>query len=54
MDQPGPATPAPPAGGAWNETRGRSLADDVEVAGSIWGRFKGLMGRRELPGGRGL
>jgi len=54
VEQPTSTTTAPPAGGAWNETRGRSLAAEVEVAGSLWGRFKGLMGRRSLPEGRGL
>ena len=39
---------------AVNRTRGQSLADDVEVAGSVWGRFKGLMLRQTLPAGRGL
>ena len=39
---------------ARNLTRGRSLAGDVEIAGSVWARFKGLMGRRSLPDGRGL
>jgi hypothetical protein len=39
---------------ATNETRGQALAADVEVAGSVWARFKGLMGRRSLPPGRGL
>jgi hypothetical protein len=31
-----------------NETRGTVLAEQVEFAGSLWGRFKGLMGRRSL------
>ena len=39
---------------AVNVTRGRALAEDVEVAGSIWARFMGLMGRGSLPAGRGL
>jgi uncharacterized membrane protein (UPF0127 family) len=47
-------TSASPSGGAWNETRGQSLAADVEVAGSVWARFLGLMGRRGLARGRGL
>jgi uncharacterized membrane protein (UPF0127 family) len=34
---------------ARNETRGTTLAESVEVATSLWGRFKGLMGRRTLP-----
>ena len=33
---------------AANVTRGRVLAGDVEVAGSVWARFMGLMGRRTL------
>lgn len=45
---------AAPMGGAWNESRNRSLATEVEVAGSVWARFKGLMGRRSLSSGRGL
>jgi len=40
--------------GARNETRGTSLADSVETAASLWGRFMGLMGRRSLPAGHGL
>jgi uncharacterized membrane protein (UPF0127 family) len=44
----------PPSRGARNETRGTVLAAEVEVAGSVWGRFMGLMGRRELPAGHGL
>ncbi len=45
---------ATPMGGAWNETRSRSLATDVEVASSIWARFKGLMLRPSLAPGHGL
>ena len=30
------------------------LAGDLEVAGSIWGKFKGLMGRPSLEDGAGL
>lgn len=30
------------------------LAEHLEVAASLWGRFKGLMGRRSLPSGHGL
>ena len=45
---------AAPMGGAWNETRNCSLAAEVEVAGSVWARFKGLMGRSSLPAGHGL
>jgi uncharacterized membrane protein (UPF0127 family) len=39
---------------ARNETRDTTLADTVEVATSLWGRFKGLMGRRSLPPGHAL
>jgi uncharacterized membrane protein (UPF0127 family) len=54
VDQPTSTTTVPPTGGAWNETRNRWLAAEVEVAGSVWARFKGLMGRRELRRGAGL
>jgi uncharacterized membrane protein (UPF0127 family) len=40
--------------GARNETRGTSLAESIETAGSLWGRFMGLMGRKSLPAGHGL
>jgi uncharacterized protein len=40
--------------GARNETRGTSLADELEIAGSLWSRFMGLMGRSTLPAGHGL
>jgi uncharacterized membrane protein (UPF0127 family) len=33
---------------------GRVVAAHVEVASSMWRRFVGLMGRRELPEGHGL
>jgi uncharacterized protein len=49
-----PVSPAPPSGGAWNETRGTVLATDLEVAGSLWARFMGLMGRRSLAPSSGL
>jgi uncharacterized membrane protein (UPF0127 family) len=39
---------------AYNRTRSRDLASDVEVAGSLWGKFKGLMGRASLPAGQAL
>lgn len=39
---------------ARNETRGTNLADAVETAASLWGRFLGLMGRRSLPAGQAL
>ena len=54
MDQPVSTTTTPASGGAWNETRNRWLTAEVEIAGSVWARFKGLMGRRELPRGAGL
>jgi len=40
--------------GARNLTRGTVLAQDLEIASSLWGRFMGLMGRPSLPAGRGL
>jgi uncharacterized protein len=40
--------------GAHNLTRGTVLAHDLEIADSLWGRFKGLMGRRSLPADRAL
>jgi uncharacterized membrane protein (UPF0127 family) len=39
---------------ARNLTRGTVLADRVEVASSLLGKFMGLMGRRHLPAGDGL
>jgi uncharacterized membrane protein (UPF0127 family) len=39
---------------ARNVTRGTVVADDVEVAGGLVGKFLGLMGRAALPPGRGL
>lgn len=39
---------------ALNATRGIVLADQVEVAASLWAKFMGLMGRRRLPTGAGL
>ena len=39
---------------ARNVTRGTVIADRVEVAASLWAKFMGLMGRRELPVGNGL
>ena len=39
---------------ATNVTRGRVLAVEVEVAGSVWARFMGLMARRALPPEHGL
>ena len=42
------------APGAWNVTRGTTLADEVEHARSLWSRFMGLMGRRSLAPGKAL
>jgi uncharacterized membrane protein (UPF0127 family) len=39
---------------ARNLTRDTVLATDVEVAGGLWGKFKGLMGRPTLESGSGL
>jgi uncharacterized protein len=39
---------------AHNLTRGTVLADRLEVAGSLWAKFLGLMGRARLPAGDGL
>jgi uncharacterized membrane protein (UPF0127 family) len=39
---------------AYNRTRSSDLASDVVVAGSLWGKFKGLMGRASLPAGHAL
>ena len=39
---------------ARNVTRGSVLADPLETAASLWAKFKGLMGRAELPTGAGL
>ena len=30
------------------------MASNIDVADSVWRRFVGLMGRRELPAGHGL
>lgn len=37
-----------------NSTRGTTLAADAEVAGSLWAKFWGLMGRSSLPDGAAL
>ena len=43
------------AGGvARNLDRSTLLAERLETAGSLWGKFKGLMGRPALPAGEGL
>jgi len=39
---------------ARNRTRGTLIADRVEIAGSLWGRFTGLMGRASLARGAAL
>jgi uncharacterized protein len=39
---------------ARNRTRSSDLASDVAIADSLWGKFKGLMGREVLPAGAGL
>jgi uncharacterized membrane protein (UPF0127 family) len=39
---------------AHNLTRGTTLATDVEVAGGLWAKFMGLMGRPSLPDGAAL
>jgi uncharacterized membrane protein (UPF0127 family) len=39
---------------ARNETRGTVLAERLAIASSLWGRFRGLMGRPPLPVGDGL
>ena len=39
---------------ARNVSRDSVLAEHVEIAASLWGRFRGLMGRRPLPAGQGL
>jgi len=54
VDEPTSTTTTPPRRGAWNETRGRWLAAEIEIAETVWARFKGLMGRRALPQGRAL
>ncbi len=47
---------APSVGGgiARNLERDAVLADPLETAGSLWGKFMGLMGRPSLPPGAGL
>ena len=39
---------------ARNRTRSSDLASDVEVADTLWGKFKGLMGRDRLAPGSAL
>ena len=45
---------APALAAAHNLTRGTDLATSLEVADSLWGKFKGLMGRESLAAGAGL
>ena len=37
-----------------NRSRGAVLAERAELATSMWARFWGLMGRRDVPDGTGL
>lgn len=37
-----------------NSTRATILADQAQVARTFWSRFRGLMGRCDLPAGAGL
>ena len=39
---------------AHNLTRSTALATELEVASSLWAKFKGLMGRPSLAAGNGL
>jgi uncharacterized protein len=39
---------------ARNVTRGTDVARDLEIAASLWAKFKGLMGRDILPAGGGM
>jgi uncharacterized membrane protein (UPF0127 family) len=41
-------------GVARNLDRGTVLAERLETAASLWGKFMGLMGRASLPAGDGL
>ncbi len=41
-------------GSARNVERSTLLAERLETAASLWGKFMGLMGRRALPAGDGL
>ena len=50
LDRPGSARAVT---AARNRTRSSDLASDVEVAGSLWGKFMGLMGRAALAPGAG-
>ena len=37
-----------------NRTKGLVVAEELEIADSPWGRFRGLMGRRELASGTAM
>ena len=37
-----------------NAGTGRAVLEEAEVAEGAWARFRGLMGRKGLPAGRGL
>ena len=50
----GGPTESTPRGTARNLTRSTILAADLETAAGLWGKFKGLMGRRALAPGAGL
>ena len=39
---------------AVNRTTGNALADDVSIADTLFTRMKGLLGRSDLPSGKGL
>ena len=54
--QPGTSPAAGPSRAhvASNETRGTVLAERLAIASSLWGRFRGLMGRSHLGVGDGL
>ena len=54
MTSGGSEAPARAGGVAWNLDRSTLLAERLETAGSLWGKFKGLMGRQALPAGEGL
>jgi len=47
-------TETTPRGTARNLTRNTILAADLETAAGLWGKFKGLMGRRSLAPDAGL
>ena len=48
------ASPARDQGVARNVDRGTVLAERLETAASLWGKFRGLMGRPSLAAGAGL